>query len=198
MVAPINHSQHGLITIAFNTVCFDLRDTMEYLSMSPMDIKYTDIFNYIYCAAVVRIEAETLRPQILLIQRGEHKKGAGNWELPGGKIYFDATTLQEGLWYKVLSETGLSVSHVLGSTRKKPSALPPRRKFVEDKGLVNLAYLIKVEDTDVVKLHEDYSDWKWIGSVEEAEKMKMTFWGLNTVKEALVAVVEGFRAGGDV
>lgn len=195
---PIKHSQHRLITTAFDTVCYGWRDTMEYLSMAPMDLKYTDRFNYIYCAAVVRIEADTSTPQILLIQRGEYKKGAGNWEFPGGKIDYDATTLHEGLCSKILSETGLSISKILGSTRKKPSALPPRRKFVEDKGLVNLAYLVKVDDIEVVKLHEDYSDWKWIGSVEEAGNMKMTFSGLKTVREALAAVAEGVRAGGDV
>lgn len=195
---PMKYSQQKLINTAFDTYCFECRDTMEYLNMASTDLLFTDRFNYVVCAAVVRIEADTLTPQILLIERGEHKLGAGNWELPGGRIYNDAATIQDRLCGKILSETGLSVSNILVGTRKKPYAFPSRRHFAAGMGMVNLAYLVKVDDTEVVKLNEDYSDWKWSGTMAEAKKMKMTFAGLKTVREALDAVAEGFRAGSDV
>ena len=184
----------------FGVPCYEWQDTISYLAMQPSELPATKAFRFIFAAAIISIDEASRTPQLLLIQRSSNRqKALGKWELPGGKISTDASSVEEALRGKIFWETGLTVTSILGATRRKPTIFPARPRFPEDPGMVHLTYLVQVDAAEVLNLHEDYSTWKWVRNVEEARKLKITFADLKTVRkafEALSTILERSKATG--
>lgn len=202
---PVAPKHQALLTAAFVFRVETWQNTFSYLAKAPSELAYTDRYRYILSAAVVRPEKADAEPDasptapsdgdvgespsaIFLIQRGPSKYGAGKWELPGGKIDPNAATLEEALRNKILSETGLRVDKIAGWVHLKPTVIRPPQDRHDGLGLVVLSYLVTVhedKEDEGVKLDEDYTDWRWVSTAEEALKLPMSMAGLNSVKAAL-------------
>lgn len=98
---PMSECHVPLVNYAFDFRLETWHDTATYLSISPQSLPYTDRYEYILCAAVIRprqavtndnvlnVDAEKSVKSptaLLLIQRAATETGPLNWELPGGRL----------------------------------------------------------------------------------------------------------------
>lgn len=173
-------------------------DTMAYLSMSPQSLPYTNRYEYIVCAAVMRPglvlvnddnitadnpKSSTTRPALLLIQRATTQKtGALNWELPGGRIENSNPTLEAALRNRVPWETGLTVKNILRSANHKPLV---RQDRYQVRSRVLLTFLVTVEEAEVTLVEDKHCDWRWVECAKDAEDLQMSKAGRKALGRAL-------------
>jgi len=115
---------------------------MDYLAMTPDEaMPYAGTFSYLIAAAIIRSSPGP--PAILLLQRCQLRNEPSAFELVGGAIFSDKTTVEHALRDKVTEQCGLVVKDIHGSIYDKPEVKLPRSMtwpVVKEAGQVRLEY----------------------------------------------------------
>ncbi|KAL0489380.1 nucleoside diphosphate-linked moiety X motif [Acrasis kona] len=118
-------------------------------------------------------------PQVLVVQRAENDSYPNKWEVPGGCVDVDDTTVVHGAIRELFEETGLKAKKVL-------HVLTPRLFEGNDgKRFLKLTFLVDTHDCSCVVLDpKEHQAFEWISRVE-VENQRPKFVHQDLVEEIL-------------
>jgi len=134
----------------------------------------------------------TSPPKILIIQRAPTDSWPNKWEIPGGGVDLEDTTILHGVAREVLEETGLTVTHI-----KRVVGSADGMTFVTRRGLqvVKFAFEVEVRSGEEVKLDvKEHQRYLWAREEEiRMGKMEDGYEILFTGAKHREGILEGFR-----